>query len=93
MSELPLKIAPQVSDYIAALPPETKKRVKAELKKLSASGGDTHGLRPPLERYSHLRTGDHRIIYEHVAPSTIACLFAGDRATVYQDFQPPAGGK
>jgi len=93
MSEIPLKIAPQVRDYIGTLPPDMKKRVRAEMKKLSAGGGDTHGLRPPLERYSRLRIGDHRIIYEYVAPSSIVCAFAGDRATVYQDFQPPSGGE
>jgi len=80
----------QVRAYIDALAPDAKKAVRAELRKLSAGGGDTHGLRPPLERYYRLRIGDHRIIYEHVAPSTIICAFAGDRATVYQDFQPPA---
>ena len=89
MSSTPLHYTEQVRAYIDALPPDAKKSVKAELKKLSAGGGDTHGLRPPLERYRRLRIGDHRIIYEHVAPSSIICAFAGDRETVYQNFQSP----
>jgi mRNA-degrading endonuclease RelE of RelBE toxin-antitoxin system len=84
-----LKYTPQVRDYIAALPPEMKKRFNTELKKLAAGGGDIRALRPPLDGYNRLRIGAHRVIYEYVSPSTISCVFAGDRANIYQLFSPP----
>lgn len=90
MTDIPLKYSPQVRDYIASLSPEVKKRIREELKKLSAGAGDTHALKPPLEGYSRLRIGAHRIIYKHLPPSSIECVFAGNRAGIYHVFNAPA---
>jgi mRNA-degrading endonuclease RelE of RelBE toxin-antitoxin system len=84
-----LKYTPQVRDYITLLPPEVKKQFRAGLMKLSQGKGDTRALRPPLEGYWRLRIGHRRIIYTHIPPSTLYCLHAEDRATVYQTFIPP----
>ena len=79
----------QVKDYIAALPPDSKKYFKRELQKLAVGGGDTHPLKKELEGYSRLRIGAHRVIYMHASGLVIECAYAGPRETVYQTFMPP----
>jgi mRNA-degrading endonuclease RelE of RelBE toxin-antitoxin system len=84
-----LRLSGQVSDYIATLPPDTKKQFNRELRKLSQDEGDTHPLINGLAGYHRLRIGSHRVIYYHAPGRIIECVFADHRATVYQTFVPP----
>ena len=88
MREHPVSYSPQVRDYIAALEPGIKKRFRAEIKKLSLGGGDHHALKPPLDGFRRLAIGTHRVIYTHVAPATLYCVYAGPRKTIYETFAP-----
>ena len=89
MSNFKLHFSRQVRDYVAALPPDTKKRFHRELKNLSEGGGDTHPLVENLSGYWRLRIGRHRVIYFYGAGMVIECVYAGERATIYQTFAPP----
>jgi mRNA-degrading endonuclease RelE of RelBE toxin-antitoxin system len=65
-----------------------KKRFNRALKNLSEGGGDTHPLVKNLSGYWRLRTGHHRVIYFYGVGMVIECVYAGDRATIYQTFVP-----
>jgi len=83
------KLSRQVIDYIAALPPDTKKAFNSALTKLRKGGGDTHPLKEEFAGYHRLRIGSHRVIYMHASSLVIECVHAGPRKTVYQTFVPP----
>jgi len=61
------------------LPPETKRRVRAALKTLEASGRnlDIKALRRELEGFYRLRIGDYRIVY-HLETNRTICLDYSD---------------
>ena len=78
----------QVQVWLLGLPPETKQRVRAELKKLSdGKPTDVKALRRDLEGFLRLRVGDYRIVY-HLEPGRIIRLdYADVRETVYDTFR------
>ncbi len=62
----------QVQQWIIALPPETKHRVRLAFKSLaSKGGGDIKALAGPLEGYNRLRVGGLRIIYQQISTTEI----------------------
>lgn len=79
----------QARDYVAALPPDTKKRFNRKLKNLSGGGSGTHPSVENLPGHRRLRIGHCRVIYFYGAGMAIECVYAGERATIYQTFVPP----
>jgi len=80
----------QVQLWLQGLPPETKRRVRSDLKVL-ASGTtddlDLKALRRELEGFLRLRVGDYRIVY-HLEPGQIIRLdYADIRDVVYDAFR------
>ena len=78
-----------VQIWLAGLPPDTKRRVRAALKGLAASDRslDVKSLRRELEGFCRLRVGDHRIVY-HLEPGRTICLdYADLREEVYEAFK------
>ena len=69
----------QVQKWLMGLPPETKRRVRAALKTLEASGRnlDIKALRRELEGFYRLRIGDYRIVY-HLETNRTICLDYSD---------------
>jgi mRNA-degrading endonuclease RelE of RelBE toxin-antitoxin system len=92
----------QVQLWLAGLPPQTKRRVRAALQALQAGDPnlDQKALRRELEGFYRLRIGDYRIVY-HMRTGGILCLdYADLREEVYEAFKrlrslreldPPAG--
>lgn len=78
----------QVREYIATLPPDTKKKFNGELKKLAQGGGDVHPLKKDFEGFHRLRVGQHRVIYAYALGMKIDCFYADPRETIYQIFVP-----
>ena len=79
----------QVQAWLVGLPPKTKRRVRAALKRLSpaASSLDIKALRQELEGSYRLRVGDHRIVY-HLQTARSICLdYADLREEVYETFK------
>ncbi len=76
--------------WLQGLPPETKRRVRAELKALAAGTTkdlDIKVLRRELEGFLRLRVGDYRIVY-HLAPGRMIRLdYADIRDVVYDAFR------
>jgi mRNA-degrading endonuclease RelE of RelBE toxin-antitoxin system len=80
----------QVQLWLRGLPPETKRRLRSDLKAL-ASGTtedlDIKALRRELEGFLRLRVGDYRIVY-HLEPGQIIRLDHADiRDVVYDAFR------
>ena len=78
-----------VALWLAGLPPETKRRVRAALKELAGSGQglDVKPLRRKLEGFYRLRLGDYRIVYHLGTPKTICLDYVDVRDVVYEAFR------
>jgi mRNA interferase RelE/StbE len=79
----------QVQVFLAGLPRDTKRRVRAALKGLAASDRtlDVKALRRELEGFYRLRVGDHRIVYHLETSQTICLDYADLREEVYEAFK------
>lgn len=79
----------QVALWLAGLPPETKRQVRAALKELAGSGKalDVKALRRELEGFYRLRVGDYRILYHLETRQTICLDYVDLREVVYEAFK------
>ena len=77
----------QVAAWLTALPPQTKKRVRASLRSLVAGKGDIKGLQGDLEGFSRLRIGGIRILHRQVSAREIKLEYANTRDVVYEMFR------
>ena len=71
----------RVLAYQRALPPETRRAVKAALLVLPA--GDIIPLREDLDGFHRLRVGEHRFVW-YYRPGGIHVFFAERRKVVYE---------
>ena len=77
----------QVADWLTALPPQTKKRVRTALRALARGQGDIKGLQGELEGFSRLRVGGIRILHRQVSVREIRLEYANTRDVVYEMFR------
>ncbi len=77
----------QVSDWLQSLPPETRGRVRAALRRLAdGKPVDVKTLQGELDGFCRLSVGEWRIVYRH-RPGNIATLeYADSRSVVYEVF-------
>ncbi len=76
----------QVQRWLDALPPETKKRVRAALRNLQNGRGDLKALRGELEGFCRLRIDGLRIVYSQHLGKIIRLEYADKRDVVYETF-------
>jgi mRNA-degrading endonuclease RelE of RelBE toxin-antitoxin system len=76
----------QVQRWLIALPPETKKRVRAALHGLENGRGDIKALRGELEGFCRLRIDGLRIVYSQHPGQIIQLEYADSRDVVYETF-------
>ena len=76
--------------WLQGLPPETKQRVRRELKALASGRAgrlDLKPLRRELQGFYRLRIGDYRLVY-HLEPGPVVRLdYADVRDVVYDVFR------
>lgn len=77
----------QVADWLVALPPQTKQRIRLALRALAKGRGDIKGLQGPLEGFNRLRVGGLRIIYRQISGKEIHLEFASTRDAVYELYE------
>jgi len=77
----------QVSAWLCALPPQTKRRVRLALRSLAKGRGDIKGLRGPLEGFSRLRIGGIRILFRQLSAEEILLDYANTRDVVYELYE------
>lgn len=82
----------QVAVWLTALPPQTKKRVRAALHGLAKGKGDIKGLQGDLEGFSRLRIGGIRILHRQVSAREIKLEYANTRDVVYEMFRQLLAG-
>ena len=82
----------QVAAWLTALPPQTKKRVRAALRSLATGKGDIKGLQGDLEGFSRLRIGGIRILHRQVSARGIKLEYANTRDVVYEMFRQLLAG-
>jgi len=76
----------QVQRWLIALPPDTKKRVRAALHRLQNGRGDIKALRGELEGFCRLRIEGLRIVYSQHRGQIIRLEYADSRDVVYETF-------
>lgn len=79
----------QVQEWLSALPPDTKRRVRAALRALEAGARhlDIKALRGELEGFYRLRVGHYRIVYHHGRGRTLYPDYADLRDDIYEVFR------
>jgi mRNA-degrading endonuclease RelE of RelBE toxin-antitoxin system len=77
----------QVAAWLTALPPQTKKRVRAALRALAKGKGDIKGLQGDLEGFSRLRIGGIRILHRRVSARETRLEYANTRDVAYEMFR------
>lgn len=77
----------QVAAWLTALPPQSKKRIRAALRSLARGHGDVKGLQGDLEGFSRLRIGGIRILYRQTSAREIRLEYANTRDVVYEMFR------
>ena len=83
----------QVSDWLCALPPQTKRRVRTALRALSKGKGDIKGLQGSLEGLNRLRIGGIRIVFRQISGQEILLEYANTRDVIYELFEQILGGR
>ena len=80
----------QVKDFVAALAPDQKKKLRSGIRGLASDQGDIKPLVDELTAYHRLRVGDFRVVYREAFERGIPvrkCLFAERRSVVYELFR------
>jgi mRNA-degrading endonuclease RelE of RelBE toxin-antitoxin system len=83
----------QVSDWLCALPPQTKRRVRTTMRALSKGKGDIMGLQGSLEGLNRLRIGGIRIVFRQISGQEILLEYANTRDVIYELFEQILGGR
>lgn len=81
----------QVADWLCALPPQTKRRVRTALRALAKGRGDIKGLQGSLEGFNRLRIGGIRIIFHQISGKEILLEYANTRDVIYELFEQILG--
>lgn len=76
----------QVQRWLVALPPDTKKRVRAALRGLQKGHGDIKALRGELEGFCRLRIDGLRIVYSQLPGKVVRLEYADSRDVIYETF-------
>jgi mRNA-degrading endonuclease RelE of RelBE toxin-antitoxin system len=77
----------QVVVWLRNLPPESKRRVRAALKRLERWQGDIKPLRGELAGFYRLRVGGYRIVCRMISTSLVQLEYADTRDIVYEAFR------
>jgi len=76
----------QVKNWLAALPPQSKTRVRQALRGLEKGRGDIRALQKELSGWCRLRVDGLRIIYKTMPGQIILLEYADTRDVVYENF-------
>ena len=89
MKKAEVRLADQVKEFLAALAPDARKKLRAGLRGLATDRGDIKDLVDELSGYRRLRVGRFRVIYQEgfkEGRPVRECLYANRRNIVYELF-------
>ncbi len=84
-----VELDPQVADFLRALAPEPRRRLRTALRGLREEKGDLRALEGELGDYHRLRVGSYRILVRFYADPhgrVARCVYAEHRSVVYELF-------
>ena len=84
-----VELDPQVADFVRALAPEPRQRLRQGLRGLEHEKGDLKQLEADLAGYARLRVGSYRVLvrfYARGGRRVARCVFAEKRSVVYELF-------
>ena len=87
--KIKVELDPQVADFVRALAPEPRKRMREALRGLEKEQGDIKQLEADLAGYARLRVGYYRVLvrfYARRGQRVARCVFVERRAVVYELF-------
>ncbi len=79
-----VRLSRQAAEYVACLPPNSRRRVRAALTGLQQENGDVLALTEPLQGYYRCRVGAHRIVFRYEPGPAIFVPLIERRPVVYQ---------
>jgi len=82
-----VQLRQQVKDFLGALAPGPRRRLKLAIRALEREGGHCLPLRERLAGYSRLRIGGYRVIFRYLPNGVIECVHAEQRSLVYHLFE------
>ena len=82
----PVEVSRLVGEFVRQQAPDSRKALRAALRKLEKEQGDIRALDGPLKSYWRLRVRTFRVIFV-MDDGVIRCLFAERRSVVYQIFE------
>jgi len=83
---LKIRLSQQVADFVRALAPEPRHKMRVALRSLAKGQGDVNALEGPLSSYWRLRVGSYRVILFYRRANLIECVFAERRSIIYEVF-------
>ncbi len=84
-----VELDPQVAEFVRALAPQPRKRLREAIRGLESEKGDLKQLEADLAGYLRLCVGSCRVIvriYAQGGQRVARCVFAGKRPVVYELF-------
>jgi len=85
-----VELAGQVVTFVRSQAPQPRRKLRLALRKLATERGDIRALEGPLQGFHRLRVGPYRVLFAYTTSeseeTTICCLFAERRDTVYAVF-------
>jgi mRNA-degrading endonuclease RelE of RelBE toxin-antitoxin system len=84
-----VRVESQVEDFVKALAPEPRRRLRLAIKGLANDRGDCKTLEGKLDGYLRLRVSGFRVIYKERVEGGVRildCLYVENRAVVYELF-------
>ncbi len=81
-----VELDPQVADFVRALAPEPRRKLRQALRALELEKGDLLALEGDLAGYCRLRVGVHRVVvrfYVERGRRVARCVFVEQRSVVY----------
>lgn len=82
-----VRVREQVKAFVETLAPESRRRIRAGLRKLEIERGDCIALKERLAGCHRLRIGGYRVIFRYLPGKVIECVFAESRSLVYHLFE------
>ena len=89
MSKAKVLLSDQVKQFVASLAPDSKKKLRAGLRRLETDQGDIKDLVDDLLGYKRLRVGPFRVSYFETVKGgrpVRECIFAERRNVIYELF-------
>ena len=82
-----VQVREQVKQFIEALAPESRRRIRLALRGLEGARGDRLSVKEKLAGTHRLRVGGYRVVFRYLPGKVIECVFAEERSLTHHLFE------